>query len=677
MDLDTALTNLQSSLATIQTARQNAEAAVSAFREFEDATSAKLASLLRAAGARHINADAVKATIQKPYILIPTGKANEWWNIQSRILDQPTIGWLEQQTPAFNVYRVTRTMLQLTTDTPAWMREEMGIQPPAHAATVSSESNAVTLTRGDETSFKRKYGAYLGTKNPDGTFKLKGGADTWLRLVASMVADGMYPWQMRPVTKEYWDAKAKDPINPNPEAEGKLIVLKDYQDFALAEFLKTGVGTVTYPMGAGKSFIALWIITHFKGRILLPVEGTFALEHWQNLLDKSVPWAKDRVTLTTYQSLHKYAKEKYDLLLGDEVHRIPAPTYSRIAFADIPYRLGFSGTPWHEKFQELIFALFGPPIHLPWAQFIRENVIQRVPVIMDVVSDDAHKVRIVKQLLGQRKPGRALIYADWIADGQALADELGVPFIYGETGDKLETIKANDVCVLSRVGDSTLDLRDLSLVINYKFQQNARRGTAQRYGRTSHSQRAGSEFHILFTTEDLKKEPRALWGIQSNLAGVVETEVRDWTNKVVPYGDKLGMTVNATPNGHSAPRALRSPAPRPSVSKQRVSSKPQSEMDALLSVPAVAKLLADTYALIKDKQIRKERTVEAVTELAWDTPVSLDELSAVKSDKTLARYKRAMAAGETTGLFLKVGGGVLVNKKKIEKLGELSQRFKR
>lgn len=225
MELTEALTTLEASLATVQTARTHAEAAVAAFREFEDATSAQIASLLRAVGARHINAEAVKATARKPYILIPTGKANEWWNIQSRILDQPTIGWLEQQTPAFNVYRVTRTMLSMTLDTPDWMREELGIAPPAHSATVSGTDNRVTLTRGDKGTFRRKYGTYLGTENADGTFKIKGGADAWLRLIASMVSDGLYPWQMRPVTKEWWDAKAKDPLNPNPDADSKSMAL--------------------------------------------------------------------------------------------------------------------------------------------------------------------------------------------------------------------------------------------------------------------------------------------------------------------------------------------------------------------------------------------------------------------------------------------------------------------
>lgn len=674
MELATALANLESSLATVQTARAHAEAAVLAYREFEDATSAQIASLLRAVGARNINAEAVKATARKPYILIPTGKPNEWWNIQSRILDQPTIGWLEQQTPAFNVYRVTRTMLNLTPDeTPDWMREEMGITPPAHAATVSGTDQSVTLTRGDETTFKRKYGSYLGAKNADGTFKLKGGADAWLHLIATMVADGLYPWQMQPVGKEWWDAKAKKPLNPNPDANGKDIVLRDYQLSAIDEWLLRGVGTVTYPMGAGKSFIDLWVIAHFKGTILHPVDSSFALEHWQKLLETSVPWAKDRVTLTTYQSLHKYTNAKFDLLLGDEVHRIPAPTYSRIAFTNIPFRLGFSGTPWHEKFQELIFALFGPPIHIPWEQFIRQGVIQKVPVIMDIVADEKAKIRIVKHLLNARKPGRALIYSDWIADGQELADDLGVPFIYGDTADKMETIKNNDVCVLSRVGDSTLDLRDLSLVINYKFQQNARRGTAQRYGRTSHSQRPGSEFHILFTTDDLKKEPRALWGIQSQLAGVVETEVRDWTSKA---GTQVSLASTRASRVAPSPRGETIRRPRPAPSKARASSKPQSEMALMLAHPAIAKLIAKAETRA-GAVIKRDRIVQGVLKRAWDKPLDPTVLKAIMSNDWAVRYRTAAEAMLAEGLVVKTSSGYLTNQKKIKELIELAERFKK
>ena len=79
--------------------------------------------------------------------------------------------------------------------------------------------------------------------------------------------------------------------------------------------------------------------------------------------------------------------------------------------------------------------------------------------------------------------------------------ELGVPFVYGDTANRLDVVNQSDVVLISRVGDEGLSLKDLDRVIEIDFQFGSRRQEGQRMGRLFHSEKKG-EHNILMTEQE-------------------------------------------------------------------------------------------------------------------------------------------------------------------------------
>lgn len=82
-------------------------------------------------------------------------------------------------------------------------------------------------------------------------------------------------------------------------------------------------------------------------------------------------------------------------------------------------------------------------------------------------------------------------------------------------------------------------------------------------------------------------------------------------------------------------------------------------------------------AKVSNKNTERERKIESALRLAWDSPVSPDEISAVKGASAVRRYKSAFAAAASVELVLKVGNGYLTNKTKLNSLVKLSERYNR
>lgn len=73
-------------------------------------------------------------------------------------------------------------------------------------------------------------------------------------------------------------------------------------------------------------------------------------------------------TVTTYDSAYRYINEygdQFGLLVADEVHHLPAPTYQQIPEMTIaPYRLGLTATYEHADGQhKMLEYLIGPVVY--------------------------------------------------------------------------------------------------------------------------------------------------------------------------------------------------------------------------------------------------------------------------------------------------------------------------
>ena len=154
---------------------------------------------------------------------------------------------------------------------------------------------------------------------------------------------------------------------------------RDYQTEAFRAWTRAdGCGTVVLPTGAGKTCIALAAIAHV-GRSTLIVAPTLDLmSQWYALLTDmfrdeagilggGYHEVRD-LTVTTYDSAYIYAGlygNRFDLLIFDEVHHLPAPNYRQIPRLSTAWqRLGLTATyerqdGAHAALEELI----GPVVY--------------------------------------------------------------------------------------------------------------------------------------------------------------------------------------------------------------------------------------------------------------------------------------------------------------------------
>lgn len=139
-----------------------------------------------------------------------------------------------------------------------------------------------------------------------------------------------------------------------------------------------GRGLVALPTGTGKTFLAILAIQR-AGRPALVVTPTIDLLHqWYNELVNYLGepigllgggyYEFHPITVSTYDSAHIHLERwahKFGLLVLDECHHLPGPSYSNIALGALaPYRLGLTATPERADGQEAVYpALVGPILY--------------------------------------------------------------------------------------------------------------------------------------------------------------------------------------------------------------------------------------------------------------------------------------------------------------------------
>lgn len=638
-----------------------------------DAATAEVAQYLRAnAKGIELDLDAIKATVTRPYTILPINE-HEAWLIHWRGVKMPIFGWVVAQEPAFIKAKVTRSM-DLLTPLPLWMKDELGWKPPEHKAVIDGTRTGVTLNEGDEGSFKRKYGHFIGGKQADGTFKIKGG-DAWIKLVASLVRDGILPYQAQPVDADHMQiGYSKDMY---PEKLRLLIEKKQkeagdhYIDRAVSEFFYKGAVLINYPPGAGKTLTACVILNHFKGRVLILGDSVMLIEQWRERVKALVANDKVEIVFSTYQGAGKYLSEEWDLIIPDEAQRLPANTFSKLAFVKTKYRLGLTGTPWREdERQHLIVALSGFPVAIRWAELLNAGALKRPRIVVATVTSETAKTNYVKSLVAKRK-GRTMIFCDWIEQGQALADALDIPFIHGNTPRKLEKMQESDVCVVSRVGDRGISFPDLRLVIEVAGAGSAREQFAQRVGRLLHGDFNG-EFYTVFTPEEAAKYRGRIFGVEAELAGEVDIEFVE-VGSVDGGRLAVGSKRSAKSHQHSAVSRQKAVKVKAVTVKEYVVSKPLDEIAQVLAMPAIQAKLVQVKKGIGQDAVRY---VDAVIRYCWNAALSPKEIAeglAMTGKNAVSRLSSACKGVVKVGLMnVDDQGRYKVNQDEIQRLKALS-----
>lgn len=158
---------------------------------------------------------------------------------------------------------------------------------------------------------------------------------------------------------------------------------RDYQQAALDAWIDHDrQGTVVLPTGSGKTFLGLQAIAATGVSTLVVTPTIDLMNQWHATLTNAFGDQLSQgigvlgggshdvtpITVTTYDSAYRYINEygdRFGLLIVDEIHHLPAPTYQQIPEMSIaPYRLGLTAT--YERADgkhELLTDLIGPVVY--------------------------------------------------------------------------------------------------------------------------------------------------------------------------------------------------------------------------------------------------------------------------------------------------------------------------
>jgi len=155
--------------------------------------------------------------------------------------------------------------------------------------------------------------------------------------------------------------------------------LRSYQKEGVQAWIDHGCrGSICLPTGSGKTWVALKAMEHVKQSTLVVMPTIDLMNQWYGIISDAFGIEVGilgggyhevrEVTVTTYDSAYihmdKYG-DRFGLLIFDEIHHLPAVTYSHIPEMSLaPVRLGLTATyerpdGFHGKLERLI----GPVIY--------------------------------------------------------------------------------------------------------------------------------------------------------------------------------------------------------------------------------------------------------------------------------------------------------------------------
>ncbi len=220
---------------------------------------------------------------------------------------------------------------------------------------------------------------------------------------------------LRQQQTEFNVAFAEQP--PLPFTPTLTMQARPYQEAAFTAWLAAGsAGVVVLPTGAGKTFVAAMAIAETGLWTLAVVPTIDLLQQWRTALSTALSLnefdigifgggEKDLkpITIITYDSAALYSRElrHFGLLIFDECHHLPAPTYRLIAeSAFTPLRLGLSATPERSDMAHTdLDTLIGPEVYRRSPSELTEGqyLAQYQEKLIDIALSSQDKARYNEQ----------------------------------------------------------------------------------------------------------------------------------------------------------------------------------------------------------------------------------------------------------------------------------------
>lgn len=429
-----------------------------------------------------LNPEAFKTFVNEPYVILPTGKNEEWFVAVPKFI-QMNLGWLDHTTETFNVFRINKFMKWLG-NIPVDIEKKFKFGPKKPLKVFDG---TVLTGREHQEETWNKYKGYLKQREGKDKIKIKRGYE--FKLLAQLISDGILPFMPKPIAQE--DLRVAEFREP--------LILRDYQTQAWERFMEVGAVGVYWAYSAGKTYFGLHAGGKIKGKKLVVCPTKTLVEQWQERINRYINYKDiEEWQVVTYHSFAKLQNKEFALVIFDECQHLPANTFSKFATLNTKYRIGLSATPYREDGRtDFIFALTGFPIGLSWDNLIELGVLEIPDIRCYVFPTFREKEQKLKELLGQDK--KTIVFCDSIRLGTRLSKELSIPFVHGGTSKRIETIKAADASIVSRVGDEGLSIAEIQRVIEIDFLFGSRRQEGQRLGRLFHGDEKGE--HIILMTE--------------------------------------------------------------------------------------------------------------------------------------------------------------------------------
>ncbi|BAB66329.1 DEAD/DEAH box helicase [Sulfurisphaera tokodaii] len=338
--------------------------------------------------------------------------------------------------------------------------------------------------------------------------------------------------------------------------------LRDYQKEAVDTWLQRGSGVIALPTGAGKTVIGIKIITEVRKSTLIVTFTKDQMLQWRDAIlkftdanrsDIGLYYSEEKnirpITITTYHTAYRHIDElsgKFELLIIDEAHHLPADRFKEIALKCIASkRLGLSATPVREdgKHEEL-FKLMGGLIYfktpqeliqkgylapfeliqirvnltskekLKYAtllsqfrkvaggkkvseliQLVKEgnsNAIEAMKIYNEmkkIVNLAENKLKALDDIIQKENGNKILIFTQYVDQAEEIAKKYNAYLITGKTNKNerekiLRIFKTlkSGILVLTTVGDEGLDIPDANVGIIVTG-TGSRRQFIQRLGR--------------------------------------------------------------------------------------------------------------------------------------------------------------------------------------------------
>lgn len=200
-----------------------------------------------------------------------------------------------------------------------------------------------------------------------------------------------------------------------PESLSPTITSRPYQDEALLAWRAAGYrGVVVLPTGAGKTIIGALAIADLEMWSLVIVPTIELLGQWRAALGSALGCSEELIgvygggahetrpiTVTTYESAQRRPEllRPFGLVIFDECHHLPAPTYRQIADGTVAaHRLGLSATPERADLEHLALEqLIGPVIYrrepreLAARHYLADYEERLIPITLDDAERDRYE----------------------------------------------------------------------------------------------------------------------------------------------------------------------------------------------------------------------------------------------------------------------------------------------